>query len=91
MKEIDLQGALKVVIELMLYGFFIRTGQLGSILLALQFDEIFTNPAQIIFLFPVAIAVIIALISLTFIEIECQTIRNISMYSFVWKFNNLID
>ena len=72
MKEIDLQGALKVVIELMLYGFFIRTGQLGSILLALQFDEIFTNPAQIIFLFPVAIAVIIALISLTFIEIECN-------------------
>ncbi len=72
MKTLEQHGELKVVIELMLYGLFIRTGQLGSILLALQFDEIFTNPAQLIFLFPVAIAVVIVLIALTFIEVECN-------------------
>ena len=73
MKVIDRHREIQVVIELMLYGLFIRTGQLGSILLALQFDEIFTNPAQLVYLFPVSIAVIIVLISLTFVEIECNT------------------
>ena len=73
MKNLAQNRELKVVIELMLYGLFIRTGQLGSILLALQFDEIFTNPTQLVFLFPVAIAVIIVLITLTFIEVECNS------------------
>lgn len=58
--------------ELTLYGFLIRSGQLAMILLALQFSQIFTNPAQIIFLFPIAAAVIAILGLLTFVEIECN-------------------
>ena len=42
------------------------------ILLVLQFSQIFTNPAQIIFLFPIAAAVIAILGLLTFVEIECN-------------------
>ena len=60
-----------VLVELTLYGFLIRIGQLGVILLALQFSEIFTNPAQIIFLFPIAISALIILGLLTLVEIEC--------------------
>lgn len=66
-----------VLVELTLYGFLIRIGQLGVILLALQFDEIFTNPAQIIFLFPIAISALIILGLLTLVEIECS--RFVSM------------
>jgi len=73
MKNIGSRGELKVIVELMLYGLFIRTGQLGSILLALQFDEIFTNPAQLVFLFPAGIAIVIVLVALTFVEIECNS------------------
>ena len=60
------------LLELMLYGFLIRSGQLAMILLALQFSQIFTNPAQIIFLFPIAAAVIAILGLLTLVEIECN-------------------
>lgn len=61
-----------VLLELLSYGFLIRSGQLLSILLALQFGEIFQNPAQIIFLFPVAIVVVVVLGILTLAEIECS-------------------
>ena len=61
-----------ILFELLGYGFLIRSGQLLSILLALQFGEIFQNPAQIIFLFPVAIVVIVVLGILTLAEIECN-------------------
>ena len=63
--------AWNVLTELTLYGFLIRIGQLGVILLALQFSQIFTNPAQIIFLFPIAISALIILGLLTLVEIEC--------------------
>ena len=61
-----------VLVELTLYGFLIRVGQLGVILLALQFSQIFTNPAQIIFLFPIAISALIILGLLTRVELECS-------------------
>ena len=61
-----------VLAELTLYGFLIRIGQLGVILLALQFSQIFTNPAQIIFLFPIALSALIILGILTLVEIECS-------------------
>lgn len=61
-----------VLMELTLYGFLIRIGQLGVILLALQFSQIFTNPAQIIFLFPIAISTLIILGLLALVEIECS-------------------
>ena len=66
------QKAWTTLLELMLYGFLIRSGQLAMILLALQFSQIFTNPAQIIFLFPIAAAVILILGLLTLVEIECN-------------------
>ena len=56
----------------MLYGLLVRIGQLGCILLALQFSEIFKNPAQIIFLLPIAVIVIVLLGVLTLVEIECN-------------------
>lgn len=64
--------SLGILFELLGYGFLIRSGQLLSILLALQFGEIFQNPAQIIFLLPVAIVVIVVLGILTLAEIECN-------------------
>ena len=57
--------------ELMFYGLLVRSGQLASILLALQFSQIFTNPGQIVFLLPIAIILIAFLGMLTLIEIEC--------------------
>ena len=68
----SLKKARTTLLELMLYGFLIRSGQLAMILLALQFSQIFTNPAQIIFLFPIAAAVIAILGLLTLVEIECN-------------------
>ena len=62
--------------ELMFYGFLVRSGQLASILLAFQFSQIFTNPGQIIFLFPIAIILITFLGILTLIEIECTRYVN---------------
>ena len=72
MKTSSRRSAWIVLTELTLYGFLIRIGQLGVILLALQFSQIFTNPAQIIFLFPIAIAILIILGLLTLVEIECS-------------------
>ena len=60
----------------MFYGFLVRSGQLASILLAFQFSQIFTNPGQIIFLFPIAIILITFLGILTLIEIECTRYVN---------------
>ena len=71
-KTAKARKSLGILFELLGYGFIIRLGQLLSILLALQFGEIFQNPAQIIFLFPVAIVVIIVLGILTLAEIECN-------------------
>ena len=72
MRQSAKQKAWTVLAELTLYGFLVRIGQLGVILLALQFSQIFTNPAQIIFLFPIAIAILIILGLLTLVEIECS-------------------
>lgn len=62
--------------ELIIYGFLVRSGQLASILLAFQFSQIFTNPGQIVFLFPIAIILIAFLGVLTLIEIECTRYMN---------------
>ena len=64
--------AWRVLSELTFYGLIIRSGQLLAILLALQFGQIFTNPAQIIYIFPIAIAIVAILGLLTLVEIECN-------------------
>ena len=61
-----------VLAEIGFYGFFIRILQLGTILVVLQFDSIFTNPAQIIFLVPIGICTLLILGALTFFEIQCN-------------------
>ena len=60
-----------VFIEIALCGFLVRSGQILMILLAFQFNQIFTNPAQIIFLLPIAATIVIILGLLALIEIEC--------------------
>ena len=72
MKPYPSLKAWSILLELTIYGLLIRSGQLAMILLALQFSQIFTNPAQIIFLFPIAAAVIAILGLLTVVEIECN-------------------
>ena len=71
-KTAQVRKSSSILLELLIYGFLIRSGQLLSILLALQFGEIFQNPTQIVFLFPVVIVVIVVLGILTLAEIECN-------------------
>ena len=72
----SLKKAWIVFTEIALCGFLVRSGQIMMILLAFKFNQIFINPAQIIFLPPIAITIVVILGLLALIEIECGRFMN---------------